>query len=450
MRRSGALVCFCLAAIALGAIVPAAAEARTEIFKLHSRSFRLAGFQTIFPKILVPAPRRSGYITRMEAHLVDRRGRRVSIREVMLHHIVFITNGRDKKSSCKGSEGEPFWGTGEERQPLRLPNGYGYRVARNDSWRMQTMLMSHGLKAHDVRVAYTLRMVVGRRLTRVKPLWLRANGCSQHPSYDVEGDLPPGSTHTKSSLWRMPLSGRIVAASGHLHGSSYGLKLTQPRCENRLLIDEKPLYGLRNDLVYRVRPVLHEPGPIATGMFLSQTGIPVRKGEMLKLTGLYDGSRPHPRVMAIAHVYIAIDGDASRACNPIPRDAHIFWTRKDGRFDPPVVDVPLNGLRHGKVVAIDRPPGPERVVTSSATLVRVGDERFTPANLSVARGTKVVWRFTDVALHNILLAGGPRRISSTTLGKGGRYEKTLYAPGKYKLFCYLHPITMTQVIDVRP
>ena len=28
--------------------------------------------------------------------------------------------------------------------------------------------------------------------------------------------------------------------------------------------------------------------------------------------------------------------------------------------------------------------------------------------------------------------------------------KTLYEPGTYKLFCYLHPITMTQVIDVRP
>jgi plastocyanin len=439
-----------MAAIALGAIVPAAADARTETFKLKSSSFLLSGFETIFPKLVVPTPRRSGYITRMDAHLVDPRGHRVSIRDVMLHHIVFITSGAQKNGSCPGRGGEPFWGTGEERQPLKLPKGYGYRIGARDTWRMQTMLMSHSLKAHTVRVVYTVRMVVGARLKRVKPLWLRANGCSKHPSYDIEGDQPPGSIHTKQSQWRMPLSGRIVAASGHLHGSSYGLTVSQPRCKDRTLIDQKPLFGYADDIVYRARPVLHEPGPIATGMFLSEDGIPVRKGEMLKVTGFYDGARPHPRVMAITHVYIAVDGAAPRACKPLPKDAHIFWTRKDGRSEPPVIDLPLNGIKDGKVVEIDRPPGAERVVSSPATLVKVGGDKFLPANLSVARGTKVVWRFTDPSLHNILLASGPRHVASTTLTKGGRYEKTLYTPGEYKLFCYLHPITMTQVIDVRP
>ena len=197
----------------------------------------------------------------MDAHLVDSRGRRVSIRNVMLHHIVFITSGKDKNGSCPGRGGEPFWGTGEERQPLILPEGYGYKIRATDQWRMQTMLMSHSLKAHNVRVVYTVRMVVGATLKRVKPLWLRANGCSTHPSYDIEGDQPPGAVHTKRSLWRMPLSGRIVAASGHLHGSSYGLDVRQPRCEDRLLIDQKPLYGFADDIVYRAKPTLHEPGP---------------------------------------------------------------------------------------------------------------------------------------------------------------------------------------------
>jgi plastocyanin len=312
------------------------------------------------------------------------------------------------------------------------------------------MLMSHSLKAHTVRVAYTVRMVVGARLKRVKPLWLRANGCSGQPSYDIEGDQPAGAIHTKSSLWRMPLSGRIVAASGHLHGSSFDMTTTQPRCKDRLLFEQKPLYGYADDIVYRARPVLHEPGPVATGMFLSESGIPVRKGEMLRVTGRYDGSRPHPRVMAITHVYIAVDGGAPRACAPLPKDGHIFWTRKDGRFTPPVIDLPLNGLRNGQVVEVDRPLGDERVVISPATQVQVGQDKFFPGNLSVARGTKVVWRFNDAALHNILLASGPRHVASTTLTKGGRFEKRLFEPGQYKLFCYLHPITMTQVIDVRP
>ncbi|MEA2219401.1 MAG: hypothetical protein QOJ35_2027 [Solirubrobacteraceae bacterium] len=450
MRRRGVLVGFCAAVIALGVVVPSAEAARIETFKLSSQMFLLSGFETIFPKILVPTPHRTGYITRMEAHLVDDRGERVSIRDVMLHHIVFITNGAEKRGSCPGRGGEPFWGTGEERQPLKLPRGYGYKIAAKDQWRMQTMLMSHSLQAHRVRVVYTVRMVVGATLTRVKPLWLRANGCAKHPSYDIEGDGPPGSVHVKQSLWRMPLSGRIVAAGGHLHGSSYGLTVSQPRCNDRVLIDQKPLYGFPDDIVYRARPVLHEPGPIATGMFLSERGIPVRKGEMLKVTGRYDGSRPHPRVMAITHIYVAPDRDAPRACGPLPKDAHIFWTRKDGRSTPPVIDLPLNGLVDGKVVEIARPPGIEAVATSATALVDVKNERFSPANLSVARGTKVVWQFGDDLMHNILLASGPRFVASTTLTKGATYEQTLYTPGEYKLFCYLHPITMTQVIDVRP
>jgi hypothetical protein len=283
VRRLRALAGLCAAAFALAAVAPAAADARTEIFTLHSPPVHLTGFQVKFPKASVATPHRSGYITRMDAWLIDEHDRRMSIREVMLHHIVFINSGKPgahaKRSSCPGRGDEPFWGTGEERQPMKLPRGYGYEVAAHDRWRMQTMLMSHSLEAHVVRVVYTVRMVVGARLRRVKPLWLRANGCSGQPSYDIEGDQPPGSIHTKQSLWRMPLSGRIVAASGHLHGSSYGLTVTQPRCGERTLIDQRPLYGLSTDLVYKARPMLHEPGPIATGMFLSETGIPIRKGE---------------------------------------------------------------------------------------------------------------------------------------------------------------------------
>jgi hypothetical protein len=211
MRRLRAFAGLCAAAFALAAIAPAAADARTEIFELRSPPVALGGFQTKFPKVGVATPHRSGYITRMDAWLVDEHGRRMSIREVMLHHIVFINRGRPgspgKRSSCPGRGAEPFWGTGEEKQPMKLPLGYGYQIGAHDRWRMQTMIMSHSLRAHVVRVVYTLRMVVGARLQRVKPLWLRANGCSGQPSYDIEGDQPPGTIHAKQSMWRMPISG---------------------------------------------------------------------------------------------------------------------------------------------------------------------------------------------------------------------------------------------------
>jgi len=249
----------------------------------------------------------------------------------------------------------------------------------------------------------------------------------------------------------MPLSGRIVAAAAHLHGSAKGMTVKQPRCEDRTLIDHKPLYGFKDDIVYRSRPILHEPGPIATGHFLSKSGLPVRKGEMIRVTGLYDATRPHVQVMAITHVYIAPDREAPRACKPIPKDAHIFWTRKDGRSQAPYAPVPLNGLgMDGLVREIDRPPGDMRVVNGPQTLVKLTDQRFQPANVSVPKGTNVVWRFTGAGLHNVMLASGPRLVSSTNQRKGFRYVRKLHTPGTYKLFCYLHPITMTQTIEVRP
>lgn len=172
---------------------------------------------------------------------------------------------------------------------------------------------------------------------------------------------------------------------------------------------------------------------------------------MLRVTGLYDAARPHVQVMAISHVYVAPDRGAPRRCVLIPKDAHIFWTRTDGRTTPPYVPVPLNGLgSDGLVHEIERPPGDTRVIDGPAALVRLTDQHFEPANLSVPRGTDVVWRFADSGLHNVMLANGPRLVSSTNQLKGFRYAKKLYTPGTYKLFCYLHPITMTQVITVRP
>ena len=393
-RRAAIGAAGAVAALAIGLAAAPSAQARSETIVLRSKPFVLTSFGTIFPKVGVPSPARTGYVTQMDARLVYANGRRVSIRQVMLHHVVFINDGfvggQPKRTTCRGRNGEPFWGTGEERQPLLLPTGYGYRVNARDHWRMQAMLMRHRLGTRRVRVEYRVRIVTGRRLARVKPLWLRANGCSTHPSYEIFGEGPSGSTHRKEHLWRMPVSGRIVAASAHLHGSSSKMTIKQPRCDDRTLVDHRPLFGRPDDLVYRVRPLLHEPGPIATGHFLSKSGLPVRQGEPLRVTGIYDRSRPHSRVMAITHVYVAIDRNAPRRCAPRPRDARIHWTRRDGTPQAPVVTVPLNAVDgSGRVLEIDRPPGHERVVSGANTAVHLRRSLFVPANLSVraARGS---------------------------------------------------------------
>ena len=53
----------------------------------------------------------------------------------------------------------------------------------------------------------------------------------------------PGSTSTRSSTWRVPYDGRIVAVGGHLHGGARNMWLSQPRCGGRRLLDTAPRFG---------------------------------------------------------------------------------------------------------------------------------------------------------------------------------------------------------------
>ena len=115
---------------------------------------------------------------------------------------------------------------------------------------------------------------------------MRANGCGPQVSYPVPAAAAPGSTLRRAArLEACPFDGRIVAVGGHLHGGAKDMWLSQPRCGNRRLLDTAPRFGMPNHLYYRARPILHEPGPVDTRYFLSRTGIPVSKGERLRLTG---------------------------------------------------------------------------------------------------------------------------------------------------------------------
>jgi len=276
---------------AMMALATGTASAQTITYR--AGPFHVGGFETKLPKLQVRAPHMDGYITRMNATLHYANGRRVSIRKVMLHHIVFLNDGspnNEPGGSCKGRKGEPFYGTGEEREQLLLPAGYGYRVREHDRWRMQTMLMSHSFAARNVYVQYTFTLTK-RRMTPVRPFWIRANGCkTTQPSYSVQ-ELSSGLDH-RTFRWTIPMNGRIVAAGGHLHGGAERMSLTQPACHNRKLLDTDPLFGPRGDLVYRIRPILHEPGPVGTRFFQSKTGIPVRKGEKIDLQADYDATVP--------------------------------------------------------------------------------------------------------------------------------------------------------------
>src|SRR3954471_2353755 len=227
--------------VVLGAAAPARANTRT--LTLRYGPVHMGGYNVEFPKAPVRAPRVDGYVTHMTADLVDRRGRAITIRDVMLHHLVIHRSGpRPALGPCTSRNGEAIYGTGEEREDLRLPGGYGYRVHKADKWRITAMLMSHSERSIDAYVRYKVTVVTGRSMTSVQPFWIRANGCGSQVSYPVLGDGARGSSSVRSYDWKIPFDGRIVAAGGHLHGGAKDMWLSQPRCGGRRLLGTAARY----------------------------------------------------------------------------------------------------------------------------------------------------------------------------------------------------------------
>ena len=50
----------------------------------------------------------------------------------------------------------------------------------------------------------------------------------------------------------------------------------------------------------------------------------------------------------------------------------------------------------------------------------------------------------------MLFANGPRVVGSPTLSSGKKYTTRFSVAGHYEVFCYLHALTMHEVIDVQP
>ena len=87
---------------------------------------------------------------------------------------------------------------------------------------------------------------------------------------------------------------------------------------------------------------------------------------------------------------------------------------------------------------------------AQATTVRVkiGDNYFKPTKLTVTAGDKVTWKWTGSAVHDVKVKKGPKKFQSPKKVDGS-YSKVLTAPGKYQIYCTLHP-NMTMKITVQP
>ena len=68
----------------------------------------------------------------------------------------------------------------------------------------------------------------------------------------------------------------------------------------------------------------------------------------------------------------------------------------------------------------------------------------------IKAGSTINWVFADKGLHNLTQASGPRAVAGQQLSNGARTSTQFTVPGPYQLFCYLHPMTMHEQVDVVP
>jgi len=390
----------------------------------------------------------------MRARIVDARGRPVPQEEVVLHHVAFVNRGRfdgDREQwYCGRGTRERFYGTGEEDQSLLLPPGYGYRVRGGDRWHASWMVMNNQARPRKVFIEYTMDYVRGWRDTPVTPQWIGVQPCLGDPIFNVPGGAAPGSTFTKSISWRPRASGRIVAVGTHLHGGAKAMRIRDPACRGRTLVQSRPQYGLEDDPIYGVVPLIHEPSPRFTSYPLTAAGIPVQAGRTYRAEALYDNELPHARVMGIMHAYVAppAPGATSDPCPPAPTDVQTVNWDQPYRQEVPRVRIPLTVRGpDGRAQVVDTLPGPFWRPRGDPLIV-VRGVRFNHAKISVPRGTTLRYRFDDPISHDVTTANGPTAFASQPSKDGETFRVTLRRPGTYQVYCTLHPLDMQQVIEV--
>jgi plastocyanin len=71
---------------------------------------------------------------------------------------------------------------------------------------------------------------------------------------------------------------------------------------------------------------------------------------------------------------------------------------------------------------------------------------FTPAEIKITRGTKVVWTNQDDEPHTVADATAKKAFKSQALDKGETFSLVFQEAGTFAYFCSLHPHMMGTVV----
>jgi plastocyanin len=402
------------------------------------------------------APAQPGFVTGIaEQVLVDSKdpdAKPLPVAKMMVHHFLYFARGKinDSPAGCFANFGF-ITGRGEEHPdgrfgklfPAVFRDRYGIdnRTAegRAPQWRLTAMVMNHYQRVKRFYVRTKVWYTTDQRT----PIYPTVVGdCSKlgnGMSYDVPGGGKPGSTFENRTRFTVPagLNGRIMGAHSHHHGGALYHTLSSVSCGRRLY-RAAAYHGMPDHPYNAIRPILHEPGPIANGTFGSLTGVPIREGEVLERTAVHENATLHVAAMGFWTLLIVPDEGTDR-CGPMPQD--VVELSKPARYD--------RTPNHGRIVPqLARPGGTPRALTGNP--LAVGDQFFRPARIIARRGQEVTWRFSGLEPHSVTVANGPRGFSSVYWGQQqGEYKFTPTVRGTYRLTCLVHPTTMAQTLVVR-
>ena len=243
-----------------------------------------------------------GWLVAYHPRLVDEAGNPVPGR--LLHHVAF-RNTRRSDFLCPNKQ-EHIFGAGGEMNDWPAVPGYGYRVAKGDRIRTETMFHNPTDTAYpktylEVRIEYRTRAAAASPAMLIKsvyPAWFDVMECA-----DSAYDLKPGKSVTTGEI-TLRYSGTLLGVGGHLHDYSQQLVL-----EN--LTRKEPIATLDSTLDAGGRIVSM---PLVT--FYDRGGYRLSRDERIRLTATYDSraGRLLPEgAMGIVVGYFLPDNDAQMA-----------------------------------------------------------------------------------------------------------------------------------------
>lgn len=212
----------------------------------------------------------TGWITAYHPSLADSKGQ--ALPNHLLHHVAFFNTAR-ADFLCPDKEEHIFGASAEMSDWPAIP-GYGYRVQKGDRIRITTMFENSTSQSYreaflQVRVDYQLSNE-GPALRDIYPAWFDVMECGES-AYDL-----PSGVSTKTGQFKLPYSGRLLAAGGHLHDYGDWLVLKNDSTNQTIATVESTLDSAGHLISMPVE------------VFAGHGGIPLHRSDLINVTDAYD------------------------------------------------------------------------------------------------------------------------------------------------------------------